>query len=497
MKISMYILERWLKKAGFNVHSSIKTGSAVLQSAHISVGDSRTGVVGVSMKDESAGLVLMENQGDLIFTVNTTLDAVFNQVISAFDYYNAWENSLLRSVFAGFSLQELLDIAQLAFGRPMLIQNSRFEVVGISQSYGAYVHPLWKYYHESQQKVMPFLNWDLPSGFNDVQEWASLQEPAILHSNTFESDFVLANLFLQNVRVGHITMYQHSQPFYQGDLQLMKAFQEIVSFAINANESLLFTTSNRDNYLLEAMGGEKIPGEYTSLNAVYAETGWQDSSGFLFAYFLIDPSVEEKDYDWLWKKLEGELLTDASCLYQNGIGVLLHLPDEDYEAAAASIEEKIQYPEVAAWGLSQPFSGLQNLKQHCTVTKLCALCAQKTGRKGLRMRDAGLRILLNEEQTQPLLAQLVHPEYEILTRYDMENHTHLAATVFWYLVANCNCSDASAWMNTHRNTVNNRMAKVWEIISPHAFDTIESRLLYQITYLRLSDDPVHKLPSRP
>lgn len=61
MKISMHILERWLKKAGFNVHSSIKTGSAVLQNAQISVSDSRTGVVSVSMQDESAGLVLMEN----------------------------------------------------------------------------------------------------------------------------------------------------------------------------------------------------------------------------------------------------------------------------------------------------------------------------------------------------------------------------------------------------------------------------------------------------
>lgn len=68
---------------------------------------------------------------------------------------------MLRSVFTGFSLQKLLDIAQVAFCRPMLIQNSRFEVVGISQSYGAYVHPLWKYYFETQRKILPFQNWGM------------------------------------------------------------------------------------------------------------------------------------------------------------------------------------------------------------------------------------------------------------------------------------------------------------------------------------------------
>jgi len=225
MKLSMYILEQWLRRKGYKIQSAIRDGSARLRSARITEDNSLSGIASISVGDEKTGLIKITNLDDLIFIIDSCPEKVFNQVNAAFDYYNAWESSLLRGVFEGNSLQELLDIAQLAFLRPMVIQNSRYEIMGITDSYGAQIHPIWRDYLNAPNRSLPFRLWYFDTRFNYMTERSTVKEPKVFYSKTYGGNFVLANIFQQDVRVAHITMYEHNIPFSEADLQLMRAFQ--------------------------------------------------------------------------------------------------------------------------------------------------------------------------------------------------------------------------------------------------------------------------------
>ena len=480
----MHILEKWMRKYGFNVEASIHDGAAELQSVRISTDDSLRGVASVSVRDEKAGLVIIANRGDVLFIIGSAEEEVFNQVTAAFEYYNSWEHSLLRGAFEGSSLQELLDIAQLAFVQPMLIQNSRYEIVGITESYGPQVHPIWRAYFNSPRRIVPFSLWFSTGRFNSIEERASLREPTVLHSGTFGGNFILANLFIHDVRVGHVTMYEYNAAFGPGDLQLMKVFQEILTFYINADRAVLFGHNELDSYLEQTLCGENLTGTKTTLRTVYKETGWSDDDSFLFIHFRADPAADEDEVERLENEIQ-EYLESVNCVYlgNNRIGVLCCMASSDQYAALTEQLHAFHSSTQHTWGISQPFFGLSHLEVYASVAKMAAEVAADKNVDGLSLRNVGISILLQDANFRTLLGTLEHPELTLLRTYDQENHTQLAATIFWYLYSNCSYSDTATRMATHRNTVYYRVLKAFEIVDSHAFDSLESRLLYQLSYI--------------
>lgn len=480
----MHILEKWMRKYGFKVESSIHDGAAELQSVRLSDDDSLRGVASVSVRDEASGLVSIANRGDVIFIIGSAEEEVLNQVTAAFEYYNSWEHSLLRSAFEGAPLQELLDVAQLAFVQPMLIQNSRYEIVAITESYGPQVHPIWKAYFQSSRKVVPFSLWFSTGRFNSRKDRATLREPTVLHSDTFGGNFILANLFLQGIRVGHITMYEHNSAFGPGDLQLMKVFQEILAFYINADRSVLFSHNELESYLEEVLcGGEAATGKKTTLKSVYKETGWSDTDQYVFIYFQADSTADDDEVDRLQNEIQ-ECLETVHCIFlDKGVGALYHMDGGEQYQDLESQLQTFQSRVILSWGASQPFLGLGHVGLYAAIAKQAAVQAQKRGKPGLGMRDTGISILLSDPAWAAALGRLTHPQLLILQAYDLENHTQLASTTFWYLYSNCSYSDTAARMDTHRNTVYYRILKVFEVVDAHAFDSMESRLLYQLSYI--------------
>ncbi len=483
MKISMFILEHWLRKENFKVEPFIRDGVAELQVVRVTDNKTMNGVASVSVRDEKAGTVIIANKEDFILVIDSAVEDVFNSVSAAFEYYNAWESALLRSVFEGGTLQDLLDIAQLAFFRPMLIQNSQYEIVAITDSYGI-INPIWDTYKKKKEKGGKTVHLWLTEGhFNSMSERASLQEPAVLSSNTNPGKFILANLFLQGIRVGHIVMYEISAPFYPGDLQLMKAFQAIVAFYIGSKRSVLFQSSVLDAYLNQNLDGLAVHGESVTLKAVYGHMGWSGKDYFLVVYFSMADEADQEEYDWVQSEINMAVNEAYTVLAPGGISVLCHLADGPGGDEISGCLDKIRRQSIRSRGMSKPFQGLEQLSAYGRIAREAARVAEERGRQSIDIRDAGLGLLMRDELFREQLGRLAHPEYSRLQSYDRENHTQFAETVFWYLFSNGNYSDAALRMESHRNTVYNRIAKAFELVDAEKLETVSSRLLFLLSYL--------------
>ena len=479
----MHILEQWLRKEGFRVEASIPNGAQELRVVRIADKNDLSGVVSIGIRDRERGIVCLRNRDDVITVSHAAVEEVYNAVSAAFEYYNSWENSLLRSVFEGVSLQELLDIAHLAFMRPMLIQNSQYEIVAITDSYGP-INTIWeKYLNEGRGGGKPFHLWFSRDRFNARSDRAALTEPSIQTSQTNHGKFNLANLFLQGVRVGHITMYEQTRPFYPGDLQLMRSFREIVSFYISSDRSVLFEQSLPDMWLEEKLGGTPVPGEQITLRAVYRSTGWSEEDSFAVAHFALSAEAAQDEYDWIQNEINLDFSDVHTVFAPQGVEALFHLrEDGDYDALVSSLKA-IRFPEILSWGLSQPFTGLRELERYGQLARLAAAEAGRRNEAGLTLQEAGLGILLRDAAFRERLGGMLHPGYGKLIAYDKKENTRLAETLFWYLYCNCSYSDTAARMDTHRNTIYYRVARAYTLLEPAGMKSLASRLLYQISYL--------------
>ncbi len=483
MDLSMHILQHWFEKKGFQIQSSISNGAAKLKTARLTAERAPGAVVGIHECDPEANLIRVENSGDILYVRGSTEEDVLNSVVEAFDYYNAWETQLLWNAFDGASLQELLEIAHVVLLHPMLIQNSSYEIIAITESYGPQIHRIWSDYYAKKDKMDIVRIWYSGESFNAIRERATLKEPALQRSITNNQPFILANIFLNGVRAGHIVMYEHHSRFTKADLQIMKVFQRIVSFYINTNQSLLFPKSDLDLYMEQMIGSHRIPGRKISVQRALESQNWEETDRYAFLYFYTGTEKMEESGDEIENRVREILEYGHLIALSDGIGALINFRDYgDYRAVCRCADEAA-FAELLSYGISQPFSGLEKLPAVCRTARKIAGKAFEKGRKGLNAQDAGL-FLLQEQINWESEDAIVHPEYEFLSEYDRKNNTQLAKTLFWFLYCNRSYAETAEKMETHRNTVYYRVSKIMELIDPEAFESAESRLLYELSYLK-------------
>ena len=485
MKLSMYLLEDWFRSKGYKIQSAIHEGEPCLVGTRIADELSQKALACISDKDADFGLVTVTNGEDVIFVVNATGSEIFNAANEAFEYYNAWEASLLRSAFQGASLQDLLDEAHLAIMRPMLIKNSRMELVALTDSYGPQTHPLWADYLR-QFRPGRSHRYNIGHAFNEPVEVAEQREPQIAYSPLYQGDFMYANLWTDtgDRRIGYISAYQYNRPFGKKDLQLMSVFQKIVNFYVNAKPDVLFFQSALEEYMQGALHGSS---RYHTRD-IYQLNNWKDEDHFA-VIVLYDrdggnrSSRDMREIDAAQDQLEANMSPMQALVEPDRIVFLVNL--REYGPYSKLVGDLRQYADAGqfVWGVSHEFTGLENFAEEAELADLAAGRARSQGLPGATLREAAVPLLMEHLHTAPHLDKLLHPDYQYLRQLDESGGTQFAQTLFWYLYDNRSFMDASVHMGVHRNTINYRITKIFECLGEDNFDSPQNRLLYLLTYL--------------
>lgn len=135
MKISMYMIERWLKE--YSPISVIFDGNPEIEGVCMfpSQGNLDTRYVYVSCNmdlftDNDEIRILLTNRNDVI---QLYTEDVFNQVLSVFEYYRNLEYRLTLAVHMEDGLQRIVDMCQEEFG-PAYIIDQKYHILAISHA---------------------------------------------------------------------------------------------------------------------------------------------------------------------------------------------------------------------------------------------------------------------------------------------------------------------------------------------------------------------------
>lgn len=482
MKLSMYILQRWFKNHGYKTHAAITDGEARLLGARITDDISQKALACIMTKDDQFGLVSIVNQNDILFITDASGEDVLNTANEAFEYYNAWEVYLLRSAFYKASLQELLDIANLAVMRPMLIKNSRQELCAVTESYGSNVHPNWPEYLKHADNL-PVRFFDPNHSYSDPAEVAKQRDPQIAYSPLYGGDFLYANLWTNDHRVGHICAYAHNLPFDKGDLQVMTVLQGIVNFYVTANPGVLFSLSAMEEYMAAVLAGDVPP--VTSPREVYAACGWDEADQLILAVVQTKSAAVPNSILMKVKtELDNAMYPMYEAIVEGDTVFLVNLTKFQSEKTVMQILDDVLDPEYFVYGVSSYFTGIDRLKEKYEAAGKAAEFALARGQLGIHIQHVVPAILMDHLGTMPGLDSYLSPTCAILEEYDRENGTHYAEALFWYLFYNRNLMNVAVKMGAHRNTVNKWILKIFEILDRDPYDIVPIRLTYMLTFMQ-------------
>ena len=148
MKISMYMLAHYL---GDQVSSSIiQFGQRNIRTARLFTDDSiieddclYVGRTVDFFPTASSKEVMMMNRNDMISVTSTDIRATFNQVLSAFDFYNDIEQEMFAGIFKPNPEQCVLSACESLLG-PTFILTTDYSTIACSQNYNdRYVNVFW------------------------------------------------------------------------------------------------------------------------------------------------------------------------------------------------------------------------------------------------------------------------------------------------------------------------------------------------------------------
>lgn len=486
MKLSMWTISAWLESRGLKVTSSIAEGlpqiSSYRQSEFCSFSSQ---LVEIVPPDSIAGSkkysVALTNEMDYILVRDSDPVTVGNYLAEAFAFYSQWESRMFAGMLEGAGMQELLDIANTVFHRPMFIKNDSSWTFAITRGYPSDVHPNWAKMEKNVGKRTE--DFDAVRTVSTDPEFRNVfteKYPSISRSPSYGGMLLHANIFLSNRRVGEIIALENGVPFNKGEVHLMHVFAELLERYIKNNTEMFISVSDPATFLAALI--EKRGVESENLPAIYRSAGLRPEDEICAVV------IEGKDHSdtpilgVLREGLATQLRDAVVFQYKSQIVCLLNLtPERGYDAAMKQLASLVP-ADAFVWGASYEFNGLGNLSDYYQQAVIALTKASEQDKRWSTIYQVACQCISEKCLGVQGARLLVHPDLVRLREADEKEKIQYSRTLFNFLLCGGNYTDTASIMGLHRNSLIYRMNKIRSIMHTNP-DDLENRELLLFSYM--------------
>ena len=365
-----------------------------------------------------------------------------------------------RAAVTANSLQEMTALAHQTLGRPILMADSIHNILAVSddvaERFGKDVR--WKRLVEEGWLPSPPTPKDgaykmpLPSQLETP-------EPVRISSCVLPSGEIT---YLCDLRDhGHIIMKLAVMASQRGEDQRVEALaKSCYLLYFRLVQSGAEYVSGRGNYLRGLLQGndqlEPVSTQWLGIAAPY----------LLLVFPVEEKGVVELSISRLMDALRKELGYGIRSVSESEQLVILFHAPEDVEQLGERLNRILQcgnYPV----GVSRPFLDLIQLRQVFQETnqQLQAAMAFRGFSRCAMKRDFCVFQMFELVRKQDAACSLLHPDAETLWDRDRTRGSHDLETLFCWLYYEKNAAEAARHIYVHRNTLDNRIAKISERIS--------------------------------
>lgn len=377
-------------------------------------------------------------------------DVLLNDLLSIFEACNAWETALWETS-AQHSLQQAVDLADQMLGNPILLSDSRGNVLAMSSAYRD--APISAYWAEAQRtRLMPIPTVGSRLLTTEGQPGSWTPEPQVFLT-VDDLRVVGMQLLAEKEPAAVLVLFEHSRPLTRSDQDLLLVLSAVLCSMLRSQPEGR-TFRSRSTLIADLLRGDLTDPDIIERLDLGQRAPWR---------LLVVDSPFRTDSISKRSMLERIPRDGIPCipLYLDPYVVVL-VSDVFVEQIIVRIppEGEGRFWQVA---VSLPFSSLLDLRPNFELAVYTM--AQTAGTAGIfRCEDYAFSHLLTQIGANLHLKPLLHPALSILKEHDERKSSLLYETLYQYLLHERSIQMGADAMYVHKNSFLYRLQKVRELI---------------------------------
>lgn len=388
-------------------------------------------------------------------------------------------SSIFSALIKGNSLKELIDIGTKILGNPIIVTNSAYKILAMSDI--DVDDPFWQFVKThgycSQKSINKYKH-------EGIAKKVCESEAPILLTKGMENEkqIISKRLSVENKIIGYIGVHGINKKFTTSDLDTINILSDIISIEMKNDlyEEGLTHTAHED-ILIDLLNNE-IPTTSILKNRLKG-ANWS-----LKKYFcLIKIPLSESDhsiwlFDYFYTKLINRAILSKVAKYHNSLVILMNYDTQtEYDKELNNIIDILKNNSIKG-GISSVFTKLDlaylNIYYyHASKAYEIGKITNKSSTSIYRYEDIALFHLFSKIQNKDDLKMFCHPAYSELLKYDKLNGTEYCNSLYEYILCANNVSAAAKKLFIHRNTMSYRVNKISEITG---LDLTNGRDIYKL-----------------
>lgn len=409
------------------------------------------------------------------------MTAVFNEVLSIFDRFAAWELAVMEDVARKKSLNDILSHASMVTPNPIQLIDPSMRMVAhsstdilheISVVYRHILRTGYPPYHVLMRQVATGEQERLNKtrGVFHVQPDGSVSASYECR-NIFEKDQLVAHIF-------HINIY--TGPTASG-LEIADRLGEILTPYLK-DAAVMRSQAALGNALFhDLLEGKEL--DEAVLRGALCVYQWKPEDPYRIAHLHSVGSEAVQYFLAQLTDLPG-ILEEIQVIFYGKCYILLfhNTKLQDILEIVTPLAERFQVYVT----IGKEFHGIQQLAayQKQLLTTTAAGLTRKPNRYVLSDEDMGIYDLISSSAGIPL-KQICHEGVYRLYEYDRKNNTNFIKVLLTYMECGCNGQKAAAALFIHRNTLNGYLSRISSILQAQKVEN--GRYGYILLSLYLAD----------
>ena len=427
------------------------------------------GQAGDYLKDpEYADALILANGKNHILCRGSDYEELLNDVLSAFDYFNALDEKLMKAAATGRPLAEMLERLGEVLRKPLLV----FGIDGTLLA-GCRLNELANAKLRKSIKQQGSLGAELIGGYFTDKTGVVQHDLSDFAQATYDPDGEIAisrYLNHNDERIGFIMCFPHDESLIELAVSIEEAFAPYLAQAAEFTGALS-PYQSQHLALADLVNGKPIA-EKTRERLI--ETVGYDKNYYLICVKSL--AVRNRTQRLLLAtEVEKSPAMCLSCEIEDAVAFLSS--EGAVEELVSQIARRFDVKS-AAIGISMPMA---DVAQTPTAWRQALFSCDSSTEPGVRYcRDLALPFLMRTLMNEPTTPDLLHPALSTLAAYDADTHSDLLATIVSYVASGCSQAECSRQLHIHLNTLKYRLKRICELTG------IDFKDQDELFYLRLS-----------
>lgn len=410
---------------------------------------------------------IVDIHGNLIRIKNGDAQEIFNTIIDMMEHFSQWYRKLLACVLKKKTLEEMLCIAADYFKSPMILGAEDGHIFSYTAAYLHLIPEKQKSYFTNE--ALSYMMHHAPQYQMSRNRMFGKHQPYFETSLCFTKvgtdQYVrklVANLFWKQERCGFLNIYEYNQPFYPGDLYIIRLLRDVIVQRMSLEPEKYLSADYLEFILHRLCSGQNV--EQTQLDYVFQYSSWKQ--GDLFTLICADKkygsdSITSQQLLKFLQNLKKEFGACRSIVVDRQIAILVD------RSQMMNLEPLFKYlrsaPVLLCFGVSNEYRDILKTGFYWKQAREVQKDASAIGATVLRVSQIITRRLQAVVNDSPLLSSYYHPIFKMLHLSDWKENTELEHTLKVFILCGCNYTDTANALNIHRNTVMKRIDRIKEL----------------------------------